>query len=156
MISNSGAAFPLLINCCPSIWVAHVPFLKQHLEPAFQEFHPNLLFEMFYIKKENKLQANPPTPTPTPALTFTELASFTFLLIFPKGGLRHISNRSLCVYFGPPSTSGQHLTSEQMRIHDPDNAEPNVELGVGSERVHTSKNYKLVSKRRRWKESELK
>jgi len=48
--SNSSTVFLSLINCCPSIWVANVPILQQHLKPAFKECHPNLLFEMFYIK----------------------------------------------------------------------------------------------------------
>ncbi len=112
-------------------------------------------FEMFCIKNENKLETHsevkisrfPALTTPTHStFTFTELVSFTFLLIFPQGGLRHISGRSLTVCFGLLSTSGQHLTSEQIRIHNPDSAEAVAGLNEGSERVHTSKNYQQESK----------
>lgn len=48
--SNNSAVFPVLINCRPSIWVVHVPFLQQHCRPAFEEFHLNLPFEMFSIQ----------------------------------------------------------------------------------------------------------
>lgn len=71
-------------------------------------------------------------------LTFTELLSFPFLLIFPRGGLRHISSISLSVCFGLLCTSGQHLTSEQIGLHKPDSSEPDTGLNWGSERVHTS------------------
>ncbi|TNN55118.1 hypothetical protein EYF80_034642 [Liparis tanakae] len=40
-----------------------------------------------------------------------------------NGRLRHISSRSLSVCFGLLSTSGQHLTSEQITIQDPESAE---------------------------------
>lgn len=154
---NNSRVFPPLINCCSSIWVAHVPFLQQHRRAAFKEFHPNLLFEMFCMKNENKLEthsevkisrfAGLTTPTPTHStFTFTELVSLTFLLISPQGGLRHISSRSLTVCFGLLSTSGQHLTSEQIRIHNPDSAEAVAGLNAGSERVHTSQNYQQESK----------
>lgn len=62
--------------------------------------------------------------TPHFTFTFTELVSFTFPPRFPpQGRLRHISSRSLSVCFGLLSTSGQHLTSEQITIQDPESAE---------------------------------
>lgn len=96
------------------------------------------------IQRLQRADSQPLHLIPHLTFTFTELVSFTFPLMFPQGGLRHISSRSLSVCFGLLSTSGQHLTSEQIRIQDPDNAEADAGLSVGSERVHTSKNYQQV------------
>ena len=141
---NNSRVFPSLISCCSSIWVAHVPFslttLRGGIQRIWFQFTP---WDVLH-QNENKLETHPevkisrfpslnyPPNRPHSTFTFTELVSFTFLLVFPRGGLRHISSISLSVCFGLLSTSGQHLTSEQIRIRNPDSAEPDAGLNAGS------------------------
>lgn len=53
------------------------------------------------FRDSNKQIFNASSPTTLATLTFTGLVCFTFLPIFPQGGLRHISSRSLKCLFWP-------------------------------------------------------
>lgn len=150
---TTSKVFPPLISCCSRIWFAHVPLLQQHRRATFEEFDLHLPSDTFcvevktsweHIQRLKWTDSQPQLPQPPRDFHWTCL--FYSPPRLSSAWTRGASSRgSLTVCFCLLSTSGQHLTSEQIRIHNPDSAE------AGAEAQHrireSSLSLKITSKR---------